>query len=186
MTTPTILPYKIACLCDLRDRHGRVLMLRRLRAPNKDLCSPIGGKLHMDEGEGPARCAQREIMEEAGIEVPLDRLHLAGLISEAGFEGTGHWLLMYYRVIGPVEVEERDIPEGRLEWHHPSDIDALPLPETDRQIIWPMIRKHEGSGPNDRPGLFCVHIDCTGEEMVWTVDQQAGAFGEPLGEPVNE
>lgn len=182
MTTPAILPYKIACLCDLRDRHGRVLLLRRTRSPNQGLCSPIGGKLHMNEGESPARCAQREILEEAGIEVPLNRLHLAGLISEAGYEGAGHWLLMYYRVIGPVEVEEKDIPEGRLEWHDPKDIDALPLPDTDRSVIWPMIRKHEPSGPNDRPGLFCVHIDCTGTEMAWTIDQEAVGIALPVSE----
>ena len=33
-------------------------------------------------GESPARCAQREIEEEAGIHVPIERLHLMGLISE--------------------------------------------------------------------------------------------------------
>ena len=98
------LPYKLACLCDLRDKDGRILLLRRKKAPNLGLCSPIGGKLDMDTGESPAQCAQREIREEAGVDVPIDRIHLAGMISEASFEGTGHWLLFYYRVLGPVEV----------------------------------------------------------------------------------
>src|SRR5438874_1790695 len=83
------LPYKLACLCDLRDDQGRILLLRRAKEPNKGLCSPIGGKLDMTIGESPARCAQREIREEAGLDIPIDRLHLMGLISEAAFEGRG-------------------------------------------------------------------------------------------------
>lgn len=171
------LPYKLACLCDLRDAQGRILLLRRLREPNKGLCSPIGGKLDMATGESPAQCAQREIMEEAGIHIPIDRLHLGGLISEQAYEGKGHWLLFYYRVLGPVEVERTEIPEGRLEWFHPHEIDALPLPETDRRIIWPLIRRMEQSydqgRPGSRPGFFALHIDCSKPgEMTWSVEQE--------------
>jgi len=170
------LPYKLACLCDLRDDQGRVLLLRRLKAPNQGLCSPIGGKLHTDEGESPAECARREIMEEAGLDIPLHRLHLMGLISEAAFEGRGHWLLFLYRVLGTVEVESRDMREGRLEWFHPSQINALPLPDSDRHIIWPLIRRHEPAHPGQRPGFFAVHIDCTGEArgepMRWFIQQE--------------
>lgn len=165
------LPYKIACLCDLRDKDGRILLLRRLKEPNKGLCSPIGGKLDMTIGESPAQCAQREIQEEAGLELPIDRLHLLGLISEASFEGKGHWLLFYYKVLRPVWVEPRDMREGRLDWFAPSEIEALPLPDTDRRIIWPLVRKHEQPGPSGPPGFFAVHIDCAGNEMVWNVEQ---------------
>lgn len=177
MTTPPVLPYKLACLCDLRDAQGRILLLRRLKAPNRGLCSPIGGKLHTDEGESPADCARREIQEEAGLDIPIERLHLMGLISEAAFEGRGHWLLFLYRVLGPVEVEPRDMREGRLEWFHPSEIERLPLPDTDRHIIWPLVRRHEPTRPGQRPGFFAVHIDCTGEArgqpMRWTVQQES-------------
>ncbi len=169
------LPYKIACLCDLRDDQNRVLLLHRKKAPNLGLCSPIGGKLDMDTGESPAQCALREIHEEAGIEVPIERLHLGGMIAEAGFEGTGHWLLFYYRVLGPVEVEEREFHEGQLRWHEHDSIDSLPLPESDRKVIWPLIRQHEGpaaTDPHARPGFFAVHIDCTGDEISWTVEHE--------------
>ncbi|MBK7404865.1 MAG: NUDIX domain-containing protein [Phycisphaerales bacterium] len=171
---PPALPYRIACLCDLRDASGRVLLLHRVKAPNKDLYSPIGGKLDMQTGESPAQCAQREIREEASIEVPLSRLHLGGLISEAGYEGSGHWLLFYYRVLGPVEVRTGAMCEGHLEWHRPEAIDGLNLPETDRKIIWPLIRLHEPRREGELPGFFAVHIDCTGPEMVWSVEQQDG------------
>ncbi len=172
---PPPLPYKISCLCDLRDASGRVLLLHRLKAPNKDLYSPIGGKLEMGTGESPAQCAQREIHEEAGIEIPIERLHLTGLISEAAFEGSGHWLLFYYRVLGAVEVEAGPMDEGRLEWHELDEIDSLTLPDSDRLVIWPLVRRAEpeGGGREGKlPGFFAVHIDCTGPEMVWKVEQE--------------
>lgn len=166
------LPYRIACLCDLRDAQGRILLLRRLKAPNLGLCSPIGGKLDVASGESPAQCAQREILEEAGIHVPIDRLHLIGLVSEAAFEGKGHWLMFVYRVLGAVEVEPLDMREGRLDWFRDDEVDALPLPETDRRIIWPLMKHAETSGPNGTPGFFAVHIDCTGPDLRWTVEQR--------------
>src|SRR5262245_56720544 len=165
------LPYRLACLCDLRDSRGRILLLRRNKEPNKGLCSPIGGKLDMAVGESPARCAQREIREEAGLAVTIQRLHLMGLISEAAYEGRVHWLLVYYRVLGAVDVAAHDRREWRLDWFEPAAIDSLPLPETDRRIIWPLVRRHEPQRPGDRPGFFTVHIDCTGSEMTWDVQQ---------------
>ena len=169
------LPYRIACLCDLRDEKGRLLLLRRLKAPNHGLCSPIGGKLDVLSGESPAQCAQREILEEAGVHVPIERLHLMGLIAERAFEGRGHWLLFYFRVVGAVPVQPRDMNEGRLDWFTPEQMAGLPIPETDRQIIWPLVRRHEVTPEAERAGrrhgFFSVFIDCTGPEMAWRVEQ---------------
>lgn len=165
------MPYKIACLVDLRDKDGRILLLRRKKAPNLGLCSPIGGKLDMATGESPAMCAQRETQEEVGLDLPVDRFHLLGIISETAFEGRGHWLIFYYKVLGPVWTEPRDMREGELAWFRPDEIDALPLPETDRRIIWPLVNKHDHP---TKPGFFAVHIDCTGprwDEFQWKVEQ---------------
>jgi 8-oxo-dGTP diphosphatase len=177
MTTAE-LPYKLACLCDLRDARGRILLIERKKAPNQGLCSPIGGKLDTASGESPHQCAQREIKEEAGIDVPIERLHLLGLVSERAFEGKGHWLMFYFRVLGPVEVPESDIDEGRLRWFEPGQIAGLPLPETDRTIIWPLVdahaHEHMERPDHDRtalPGLFAVHIDCRGEKLTWSLEQ---------------
>ncbi len=179
MPGPAPLPYKVACLCDLRDKDNRVLMLHRVKPPNSHLYSPIGGKLDVAIGESPTVNAQREILEEAGLDIPIERLHLGGIVSEAAFEGRSHWLMFYYRVLGPVWVEPREMREGRLEWYTREEIDALDLPVSDREIIWPLIRKHDVAGANDatnprRPGFFAVHIDCTGPEMRWRVEQEFG------------
>lgn len=177
------LPYKIATLVDLRDDRGRVLLLERKKAPNHGLFSPIGGKLDMATGESPAMCARREVMEEAGLDLPIERFHLLGMISETAFEGRGHWLIFYYRVMGSVWVEPHDMREGRLDWHEVGSIDGLRVPETDRRIIWPLVRAHEGGGGGlglggggggGLPGFFAVHIDCTGDGgrgMTWRVEE---------------
>lgn len=161
-------PYKIAVLCDLRDESGRLLLIRRAKDPNKGLYSPIGGKLDTDSGESPAQCARREIQEEAGLDIPISRLRLEGLISEHGYQGQTNWLMFWYRVVGPVCLTPHTIREGDLEWHPVAALDTLPLPETDRRIMWPLVRAHEG-------GFFAVHVDCTGDELKWTVEQSGRA-----------
>ncbi len=154
-------------------------MLDRVKSPNQGLSSPIGGKLDTAGGESPAECAQREIFEEARIHVPLERLHFGGIISERAFEGRGHWLMFYFRVLGAVSVEEREMEEGTLRWHSPEELDSLPLPETDREVIWPLIRACEPApGTDERPGFFSAHIDCRGDSLVWTVDQLLAAGPE--------
>lgn len=131
----------------------------------------------MATGESPARCAAREIQEEAGIDVPIERLHLLGLISECSYEGDGHWLLFYYRVIGPVCVRERRIDEGTLEWFERDRLPSLPVPETDHKIIWPLVREHESVRQGVPHGFFAVHIDCRDGRLRWSVDQS-----QPPGE----
>lgn len=175
-TTPTSLagfPYKIAVLCDLRDAAGRLLLIRRAKDPNKGLYSPIGGKLDTGVGESPAMCAHREILEEASLDIPTERLRLIGLISEHGYEGRTNWLMFWYRVLGPVSLTPHSIREGDLEWHPPAALDTLPLPDTDRRIIWPLVMRHDSQSPTNKPGFFAVHIECVGDELTWRVEQSS-------------
>ncbi len=160
------LPYAIAVLCYLFDERGRVLLLRRRKRPNRHLYSPVGGKLEQSRGESPTACAVREIAEETGLEVSATDLHLTGMVSERGYEDRMHWLMFLYEVLRPVEVLPRTVEEGTLEWHEPAALDSLPIPETDRRIIWPMFWKYRGH-------YFAIHIDCQGGIMNWRMDQPA-------------
>ncbi len=160
--TPPI-PYKIAVLCYLYDAQGRLLLLHRAQEPNKGLYSPIGGKLHMSEGESPAACALREIREEVELEIDPADLHLTGLVSETAFNNTTHWLMFLYEVRKPVTVQRMTFREGTLEWHAWDAVETLQIPETDRRVIYPLMRKY-----HDR--FFHVHIDCRNGGFVWRLE----------------
>lgn len=161
------LPYRIAVLCYLRDQQGRQLMLHRAKAPNSGLYSPIGGKLEPATGESPHQCAVREIFEETGLQLTPSDVRLAGTVAETAYEGAGHWLLFLFdvtRAVGHDEIAEMQFDEGTLEWIELDRIGELPLPETDRNIIWPLVRQHQG-------GFFSCHIDCRRDPMTWTIDE---------------
>lgn len=165
------LPYRIAVLCYLFDPSGRVLLLHRRKAPNRDLYSPIGGKLEQAIGESPTVCASREIAEETGLKVPAPQLHLTGIVSEAGFDDRMHWLMFLYEVTRPIEPgeiadEAHDFDEGRLEWHDPATVGTLPIPDTDRRVIWPLFWRYRGR-------FFTAHIDCHGGKLTWHLEQPA-------------
>ncbi len=164
------LPYKIAALCYLFDEAGRLLLLHRVRPPNQDLYSPIGGKLEQAIGESPTTCAVREIHEETGLRVTAKDLHLTGIVSESGYEGSCHWLMYLYEVTHPVVVESMTIDEGRLEWHQPDALAGLPIPQTDREIIWPLFWRYRGR-------FFAAHIDCRGNDLCCFVEQPASDAG---------
>lgn len=167
------LPYKIAVLCYLYDKDECVLMLHRRKQPNAGMYSPIGGKLDAQSGEGPHECAVREIREEAGLQLPLEMVRLAGIVSERAYEGQTHWLIFLYEVQRPVERREittLDFDEGRLEWVAVSDVERLNIPETDKKFMWPLVRSHRG-------GFFMVHIDCTQSPMTWTVVESVKGRG---------
>ena len=62
------------------EREGKVLMVKRAIEPGYGLWSIPGG--YVDRGEVVEEAAAREVLEETGLEVEIDRL--VGLFSEAG------------------------------------------------------------------------------------------------------
>ena len=170
MPTPPVdhgsLPYRIAVLCYLYDERGRLLLLHRRKNPNAGMYSPIGGKLEGAEGEGPHDCARREILEEAGIDLPPDQVRLTGMVSETAYQGETHWLIFLFEVtrpINPAEIESIEFDEGVLEWVAPEAIPGLNIPATDREIMWPLVQSHR------KDGMFVAHIDCRTEPLTWSL-----------------
>lgn len=163
----TTLPYKIGVLCYLYNERGELLLLHRAQEPNRGLYSPIGGKLHMHEGESPLACALREIEEEVELQLTPADLHLTGIVSETAYQHENHWLLFLYEVNRPVTVTRMTFREGTLEWHPWADIPALALPETDRHVIYPLVHRFHG-------GFFHVHIDCSDGRLDWRLEHPAG------------
>ncbi len=58
---------RIGCGAAIFDNQGRLLLVKRIKAPEADHWGVPGGKL--DWGEAARTCAEREIHEELGIRV---------------------------------------------------------------------------------------------------------------------
>jgi 8-oxo-dGTP diphosphatase len=162
------LPYKIAVLCYLYDEDDRLLLLHRIKEPNKGKYSPIGGKLEASIGESPHACAIREIQEESGVVVESSDIRLSGMLAETAYAGETHWLIFLYEVTRPVvlrEITSMDIDEGKLEWVPVEEVVTKNIPETDRNIIWPLVKQHRG-------GFFAIDIDCQQDPFTWKVKEE--------------
>ncbi len=98
------IPYKIAVLVYVFDEAGKLLLLHRKKPPNRDLYSPIGGKLEQGMGESPYACAcLREIQEEirnridaGGHSVDGDLSRSRRLCRESGRMRGTHWLMFCF------------------------------------------------------------------------------------------
>lgn len=163
----TTLPYRIAVLCYLYDEQGDVLLLQRRRAPNAGMYSPVGGKLDIASGEGPHACALREVREETGLDLGPRDLRLTGIVSERAYEGEAHWLIFLFEGTRPIRRDElrwSEFKEGRLVWKRIEEVPGLPIPRTDREVMWPQVQAHRG-------GFFTVHIDWSDDAFSWTLHE---------------
>lgn len=150
-----MLPFKISVLVFLRNREGEVLLIKRNRAPNQGCWSPIGGKLEMSEGESPYQCAIRETLEETRHVVTEEDLHLFCMISEKGYEDKTHWLMFLFDCTKPLEALPADIDEGSFQFFQESEIADIPVPETDRTLLWDIYFQ-------DRSGFTALRANCRG------------------------
>ncbi len=163
-----VLPYRVAVLCYLYDKQGHLLLLHRKQNPNLGMYSPVGGKLDIARGEGPHDAAVREIREETGVSLDRQDLRLIGVVSERAYEGEGHWLIFCFEVtrrLAHEDVTSMVIDEGTLEWRRVDEVPELPIPKTDREVMWPLVQTHRDGG------FFTVHIDWLASGITWTVHE---------------
>jgi 8-oxo-dGTP diphosphatase len=147
------IPYKLAVLVFLENEAGEHLLLLRAKPPNLGVWSPIGGKLETDTGESPFECAVRETFEETGLRVRTPDLHLFAMIAEKAYEGQAHWLMFLFRCKVPLPSVPPAISEGKFAFFTRAAIDALPIPETDRNALWPIYDRY-------RDGFVALKADC--------------------------
>jgi 8-oxo-dGTP diphosphatase len=165
------MPHKISTLLYGFDGEGRVLLMERAQEPNLGLWSPPGGKLHTGEGESPYMCACREAREELGLQLTPAQLHLVGMVSEHGYAGQAHWLMFLFEILPPLSQAPPPIREGRFAFISREGLERLPLPETDREQIWPLFWRHRG-------GFFAAycHVHPDGRRE-WTLEESRPAHG---------
>jgi 8-oxo-dGTP diphosphatase len=150
---PLVLPYKIATLLYCFNERDEILLIERAQEPNRGFWSPCGGKLKMDIGESPFACACREAEEEIGVKISPGDLHLAGIVSEHGYQGQTHWLMFLFEV----KLKLKSLPpihrEGQFQFFQKGGLAGLNIPQTDREQIWPWFWRFRG-------GFFAAHCHC--------------------------
>lgn len=159
------MPYKISTLLYCFNEQDEVLLLERVKEPNRGLWSPCGGKLHTDIGESPYACACREGEEEMGLKLAPTDLHLTGLVSEHGYEGAAHWLMFLFEVKPRLKEVPPAHREGIFAFFKREEIFKLPLPKTDLEQIWPLFWQHRG-------GFFAAHCHCGADQTnAWVLEE---------------
>lgn len=118
---------KIATLCVLRNGNN-FMLLKRLKEPNKDTYTPVGGKI--EPYETPEEGVIRETFEETGIRV--DKVKFCGILTETS--PTKYNWLSYVYVADIDEVTPPKCNEGTLEWIAYEDLLNVPTPKTDWYI----------------------------------------------------
>ncbi|MGL5274028.1 8-oxo-dGTP diphosphatase [Myroides marinus] len=118
---------KIATLCVLRNGNN-FMLLKRLKEPNKDTYTPVGGKI--EPYETPEEGVLRETFEETGIRV--DKVKFCGILTETS--PTKYNWLSYVYVADIDEVTPPECNEGTLEWIAYEDLLNVPTPKTDWYI----------------------------------------------------
>jgi 8-oxo-dGTP diphosphatase len=163
------LPYKISTLLYCFNPGDEILLMERRKEPNRGLWSPCGGKLKTEIGESPYACACREAREEIDLEIQPADLHLAGIISERGYDGRAHWLMLLFEVKRKLTRLPAPNHEGRFGFFPPGKLEELQLPQTDRERIWPLFWQHRG-------GFFAAHCHCHADgRNEWTLEESLRA-----------
>jgi 8-oxo-dGTP diphosphatase len=159
------LPYRISTLLYCFNEADEVLLLERAQEPNLGQWSPCGGKLRTESGESPFACACREAHEEAQLVLRPSDLHLAGLVSEHGYQGQAHWLMFLFEVGPRLRALPPPINEGRFGFFPREIVPTLPLPQTDREQIWPLFWRHRG-------GFFAAHCHTFADgRNEWSIEE---------------
>jgi 8-oxo-dGTP diphosphatase len=163
------MPYKISTLLYCFDERDEVLLMERAQEPNFGLWSPCGGKLQTDTGESPYACACREAQEELGLALTPADLHLAGIVSEQGYQGQSHWLMFLFEVHRKMSQLPPPHREGRFQFFPRPALAGLKLPTTDREGIWPWFWEHRG-------GFFAAHCRYQPDgTYLWTLEESIPA-----------
>lgn len=125
---------RTAVLCILR--HGNdFMLLKRFKEPNKDMYTPVGGKL--DPYETPKNAALRETKEETGIIVA--DMRFCGILVESSPTAYNWTSFVYEAEIN--KITPPNCNEGILEWIAFTDILTIPTPKTDWYIYDYLLKK---------------------------------------------
>lgn len=120
----------------VRDRRGRLLLVRRGRPPFRGRWALPGG--FCDAGETTEQCGAREVAEETGVEVRIGRL--LGVYSDPKRDPRGHTVSVLYEA-RPIRGDARggdDAAEAR--WFTRREVEKLDLAFDHGKIVRERLR----------------------------------------------
>lgn len=129
----------------VEDARGRVLLGRRCIDPYNGWWDIPGGFL--EPGEHPEDGARRELREETGLEIAIERL--VGVYMDVyGETGTGEHILNFYylcRVAGGTPRPDDDV--SHLEWFAPEDLpEQIAFPSGQQALeTWRRLKQQDPS-----------------------------------------
>lgn len=120
----------------IRDRRGRVLLIRRGHSPFEGRWALPGG--FVDWGETTEQCGAREAKEETGLTVKVGEL--LGVYSRPGRDPRGQTVTVLYACgpLGGTAVGGDDAAEAR--WFTPAEIRTLPFAFDHGEIVKGLLR----------------------------------------------
>src|SRR4029077_17977214 len=112
--------------------------------------------------------------EELGLTLQPADLHLAGIVSEHGYQGQNHWLMFLFGVKKRLTSLPPAHREGRFQFFSRAALEDLKLPATDREKIWPWFWEHRG-------GFFAAHCHCHPDGTNdWSLEESIHAPAKPV------
>jgi hypothetical protein len=100
-----------------------------------------------------------------GVCLSASDLHLAGLVSEHGYQGRSHWLMFLFEVKRKLAGAPPPHREGRFQFFRRAALEGLNLPQTDRERIWPWFWQHRGM-------FFAANCHCYPDgRNEWTLEE---------------
>lgn len=116
-------PHPRVGVCVIIRKDGKVLMGKRMGAHGGDTWAPPGG--HLEFGESWEECAQRETMEETGLEIKVVGL---GTVTNDIFTSNNKHYITIVMITDYIQGEPQLLePDKCTEWRWCS-WDDLPLP----------------------------------------------------------
>ena len=115
----------------VRDAAGRVLLIRRKNPPSAGSWALPGG--FVEENEDPRDACVRELKEETGLDVVVERL--GGVFGKPGRDPRAHTVTIVYvcRVVGGAATGGDDAAEAR--WFSPGELPWLAFAFDHREVV---------------------------------------------------
>jgi 8-oxo-dGTP diphosphatase len=141
---------------------NKLLLLKRIKDPNKDKYTPVGGKI--DPFESPVETTIRETYEETGIKITDPKY--CGVMVETS-PTKYNWICFVY--LSEIEfLEPPECNEGILEWIEFSELKSIPTPATDWFIYQYVVENRTfmlNVNYDEQLNILSMHEEIKGEEL---------------------